>query len=116
MINNYSKFGLYGYIGLATLLYFPDFEYLTLNEGDIVSGYSKIGFGVPAGIGFKYAIDSKWSFGMELGFRYTFTDYLDGFKPIGSHSPDVYYTGHIAVIYKIKSNRKGWPVLHNLFQ
>jgi hypothetical protein len=29
------------------------------------------------GIGFKYTIDRSWGVGLELGFRKTFTDYID---------------------------------------
>ena len=32
---------------------------------------------IPFGLGFKHAFDQHWSIGLEAGFRYTFTDYLD---------------------------------------
>src|SRR5690606_4458195 len=39
--------------------------------------YSKINFSIPAGIGFYYTIDRKYRLGLELGWRTTFTDYID---------------------------------------
>lgn len=39
--------------------------------------YSRIQLAIPMGIGFKYGINRKYSFGMEFGIRYTTTDYID---------------------------------------
>ena len=39
--------------------------------------YKSISVALPVGLGLKYAIDKQWSIGLEVGLRYTFTDYLD---------------------------------------
>lgn len=39
--------------------------------------YSKISISVPMGAGVKYKLTPNWIFGFEVGYRYTFTDYLD---------------------------------------
>lgn len=39
--------------------------------------YDLIQFIIPVGLGFKYAIDNRWSIGIEYGVRKTFTDYID---------------------------------------
>jgi len=39
--------------------------------------YSQFQIAIPYGIGFKYGLNRKWSVGLELGPRYTFTDYID---------------------------------------
>ena len=39
--------------------------------------YGNISLAIPLGIGLKYAIDKQWSIGLEVGLRYTTTDYLD---------------------------------------
>ena len=39
--------------------------------------YNLIQLVIPGGIGFKYAIDRRWSIGVEYGVRKTFTDYID---------------------------------------
>ena len=39
--------------------------------------YSKISVSIPMGAGVKYKLTPNWIFGFEVGYRYTFTDYLD---------------------------------------
>lgn len=39
--------------------------------------YSLTQFSIPFGIGLKYAINDQWNLGLEMGIRYTFTDYID---------------------------------------
>lgn len=39
--------------------------------------YNNISLAIPVGLGLKYAIDKQWSIGLEVGLRYTMTDYLD---------------------------------------
>jgi hypothetical protein len=49
-------------------------------EGQGLDGtekYNRVGFGIPACMGFKVMYNQKWSFGFETGMRFMFTDYLD---------------------------------------
>ncbi len=49
-------------------------------EGQRLEGhrrYYRIGIAIPLGIGYKFSISQNWVLGAELGFRKTFTDYLD---------------------------------------
>jgi len=39
--------------------------------------YSKFNFTIPTGVGFYYTINRKYRLGMEIGWRTTFTDYID---------------------------------------
>ncbi|NTW25052.1 MAG: outer membrane beta-barrel protein [Lentimicrobium sp.] len=39
--------------------------------------YSKVGFAIPFGIGFKYSLNSFLGMSLDWGMRKTFTDYLD---------------------------------------
>lgn len=39
--------------------------------------YARTQVSIPMGVGFKYAINSNLTLGVEVGFRPTFTDYLD---------------------------------------
>ncbi len=46
--------------------------------------YSLVQPVIPFGLGFKFRLDYRWDLGLEVGLRYTFTDYLDdvsGFYP-----------------------------------
>lgn len=50
-------------------------------EGQGIAGYdapySRVLFAVPFGIGIKYALNDAINLGLEVGARYSFTDYLD---------------------------------------
>jgi hypothetical protein len=39
--------------------------------------YSAFNFAIPLGVGFYYTIDRKYRLGLEIGWRTTFTDYID---------------------------------------
>ncbi|NLA25241.1 MAG: hypothetical protein GX879_09780 [Bacteroidales bacterium] len=39
--------------------------------------YNRIALAVPVGIGMNHMLDRNWGIGGEIGFRYTFTDYID---------------------------------------
>jgi len=39
--------------------------------------YSPFSVCIPIGMGMKYALDRRWSIGLEMGMRKTFTDYID---------------------------------------
>lgn len=39
--------------------------------------YSRIQVGIPLGFQFKFLLNRQWSIGLDIGYRYTFTDYID---------------------------------------
>lgn len=47
------------------------------NLDDGSGQYSKISLSIPVGAGVKYKLTQNWILGFEVGYRYTFTDYLD---------------------------------------
>jgi len=61
---------------------------------------------VPFGAGGNLAVYPNLSFGFELGFRYTFSDYLDGYTSQYSTSNDVYYFFDLTVTYRLKIHRQ----------
>ena len=64
---------------------------------------------IPGGIGATLIYTPNLNFGMELGGRYAFTDYLDGYTSQFSSANDVYYFLNFLVTYKLKNGPKGWP-------
>ncbi len=67
---------------------------------------SSLGFFVPVGLGFKYAIMPKISLGIELTGRLTNTNELDGYEsPYGNYN-DYYHSLLIKVNYKITTNKR----------
>ena len=50
--------------------------------------YSAINLTLPLGMGFYYTIDRKYRIGMEVGWRTTFTDYIDDASTVYANNPD----------------------------
>ena len=78
-----SDFNLYLYGGVGLFYHSPKGQ---TSGGEWVSlkplqtegqSYSNINFAIPLGIGFYYTIERKHRLGLELGWRTTFTDYID---------------------------------------
>ncbi len=77
-------FRLFGYVGIAAFYHNPkgqlnrqgDFYALRPLTTELVD-YSSIGVSVPVGLGFHFTQRRRHRFGMDLGWRTTFTDYLD---------------------------------------
>jgi len=79
----------YGFLGIGVFHFNPkaklDGQWYQLQplgtEGQGIvasrSKYKRTQLCVPLGLGAKYAIDRQISVGLELGLRYTFTDYID---------------------------------------
>ncbi|MFO7655623.1 MAG: DUF6089 family protein [Bacteroidales bacterium] len=108
MLNDYSTFGIYVYGGLSGVYYNSVYDF-TPRPGDEIK---KSGFAlaIPAGLGFKYIYSDKIVFGYEIGPRYVFSDFLDGFKPPASKSNDVYWLTTISLAYKLKTSRRNIPL------
>jgi hypothetical protein len=118
MINNFSRIGFYGFLGLGGAFYFPK-----LNDHgtpqlsvETVSGYSKMTVVVPFGLGVKKAIDKYWSIGFEFGRRIVFSDYLDGISTSYSKHNDTYYFGIFNFIYKLETDRKNVPYIFRKYK
>jgi len=58
---------------------------------------------IPYGVGFMHDFDNNFSLGAELNFEFTFSDYIDGFKPPypESKSNDVLNGFSIVLSYKL---------------
>ena len=46
-------------------------------EGDYPEPYKRVGISIPFGLGVRYKLDRNWDLSLEVGWRKTFTDYLD---------------------------------------
>jgi hypothetical protein len=76
-------------LGLAVVFFNPKTKYQgewvdlqpVGTEGQGLSGYSKpydlVGVAIPLVFGFKYSIGGRINIGLEIGYRFTFTDYID---------------------------------------
>lgn len=77
-------FRLFGYVGIGVYYHNPKGQ--INREGDFYAlqplateavDYSRIGMSIPAGIGFHFTKKRRHRFGFDLGWRTTFSDYLD---------------------------------------
>lgn len=109
MINNYSQFNIYGFAGIGAVMAFPKAKKDFIDTYD--PDHSKVGLAFPMGIGVKYVFSSNLSLGLEFGGRFTTSDYLDGYTSQYSKANDVYYFAVFNAIYRIKTSRRGWPVI-----
>ena len=109
--NNYLKrpdFVPYVFVGLAGFYHDPmglykDNTYVDLQplktEGQS-STYSKVGVSIPFGGGIRYRINRNFDASLEVGWRYTFTDYLDDVStkyadPTGFTELQQYFAGSL---------------------
>lgn len=60
----------------------------------------------PVGFGAKYPLSSTTYIGLELGGRFTTSDYIDGFTTESSTSKDIYYFTVINVSTKIERTKR----------
>ena len=121
MVNNYNKLYLYVFGGVGGVLSKAKVKDLN-NEGaeplenpgynnDL--NYTAI---FPVGGGAKWAIDPRWSIGVEMGYQFTLSDYLDGYASAWSEYNDSYYLTTVKAIMNIRSDRKGRPVFRKLYR
>jgi hypothetical protein len=98
---------LYAFTGIGGLAFSVKGNDLLVAEGMTDGGFTAV---VPVGIGVNFATNPDYSLGVELGGRYSFSDYLDGYSPQYSKSNDVYYFLSFTFTWKIPTSRNGWPV------
>ncbi|NLJ44741.1 MAG: hypothetical protein GX431_13865 [Bacteroidales bacterium] len=98
---------MYAFAGVGGALYSVNAnDYLT-SKNQKSSGFTGV---IPAGIGATLIYTPNINFGIELGGRYTLTDYLDGYHSEQfSKANDVYYLLNFTVTYKLKTSPKGLP-------
>ena len=104
--NFMSSLDFYAFAGIGGLNYS-----VKGNDKLVAHGYNNGGFTavIPLGIGTTLVYSPDFNFGIELGGRYSFSDYLDGYTSQYSSANDVYYFLNFTFTYKIKNGPKGWP-------
>jgi hypothetical protein len=64
---------------------------------------------VPIGLGSTLIYSPNFNFGVELSYRYSFSDNLDGYTSQYSRSNDVYYFLNFTITYRLKTGPNGLP-------
>lgn len=112
MLNNYSTISAYGFLGLGMVYSNASVKY---DDTHAPSPYDKvkknnIGAVAPVGLGLKYIIDDRWLLNAELGYRISFTDYIEGYSQThDSKHKDIYYFLTISLSYRLDTSRRGLP-------
>ena len=109
MLNNYSTISAYIFGGIGLTKYWTTLE-REPRPTDTYDDRNKFIPAFPLGVGLKYIISDKWTIGYEIGGRYTFCDYIDGFKPSASKHNDIYWISTFNLNYRIKTSRRGLPL------
>ncbi len=102
----------YVFAGIGMIAFWPNNSnptYKSNSEKGKTKSFSHVAAAFPIGIGFKYGINRKLGVSLEMGGRFTTTDYLDGHSDTYSTSRDGYLTVMVGLNYKLKTARSGLP-------
>lgn len=96
----------YVFAGVAPVFYStnPNESLAAVNDKD---GGVAVAF--PIGLGLNFVTSPNVMLGIDLGIRYTTTDYLDGYTSQYSNSNDVYSFMTFIFTYKLKTSKTGLP-------
>jgi hypothetical protein len=96
----------YAFAGIGGGAYWVKGNDELVSHGMKSSGFTGV---IPAGLGTTLIYTPNINLGLEVGGRYTFTDYIDGYTSQYSKANDVYYFLNLTVTYKLKTGRNGLP-------
>ncbi|MBD1398592.1 hypothetical protein H9Q13_15575 [Pontibacter sp. JH31] len=88
-------------------------QYLDV-EGTVSDPYKRIQIAIPFGLGVRYKLDRNWDFSFEMGWRATFTDYLDDVSTAHVNKSDLLSEGNrssnrnASVIFSDRSAEAGF--------
>jgi hypothetical protein len=101
---------LYTFTGIGGLSYKVNGNDELVSRGLKDKGFTAV---IPVGVGVNLLIQPDYNLGLEIGGRYTFSDYIDGYTSQFSRSNDVYYFLNFTFTYKIMTGRNGLPQFLN---
>jgi hypothetical protein len=104
--NLFSALDFYAFLGVGGVSYNVDRNAKLKARGLQNGGFAPV---IPVGLGVALLLKSQYNLGIELGGRYAFSDYLDGYTSQQSRSNDVYYFLNVTFTYKIRTNDNGLP-------
>jgi len=91
---------IYAFAGLASV-YYSVTPKESLDGSPRFVGDKHLSVAFPIGLGAKFSFTPEFSVGLDLGGRYTLTDYLDGFSSVYSKHKDLYYILNVKAIYRL---------------
>jgi hypothetical protein len=121
MVNNYNQLYLYVFGGVSGILSKSIVKDMRNDNQEIADSeyynnnavYSVV---FPLGVGFKLSLDPRWSIGLEMGYSFSLSDWLDGYSSPWSEYNDSYYITSVKAVYKIRSDKNGRPIFKKLYR
>lgn len=104
----YQKMTSLYFMGGASVAYFaPEVVYGQRDSEDISKEYTKWHIGMPIGGGVRIDANQKLVFSLEIGYRFTISDFIDGTQASGNaYKNDSYTFGSVSVGYRIFDKEK----------
>jgi hypothetical protein len=96
----------YAFTGIGGVSYKVKGNDALIDRGIETGGFAAV---IPAGLGATLIFSPNLNLGVEVGGRYAFTDFLDGYTSQYSKANDVYYFFNFTVSYKLKTGPNGLP-------
>lgn len=106
---NFKNVNTYLFAGIGGVFAIPNLKnpgYYNTNSTD---PYHKYNLCFPMGIGFKYGINRRLAFGIDIGHRYTTSDNIEGWSDRATDSKDSYMFTTFNLAYKLRTARSGLP-------
>lgn len=107
-----SDFRAYLFGGFSAFYFKPEAEYQgnwydlrTLRTEGQDEEYSQISFAIPFGAGFYFTVRRNIRLGMEIGYRATFTDYLDDVSDIYAKPQDLPFAESVLLANRTQERR-----------
>lgn len=101
-----NSLDVYAFSGFGGASYSVNGNDKLVSAGMETGGFTAV---IPVGAGANLIYSPDFNFGVEIGGRYSFSDYLEGYTSQYSSSNDVYYFLNFTFTYKMKTSSKGWP-------
>ena len=100
----FRPLSFYTFVGIGGIFYW-------VKPGDSFKGSPRfvnkhLGLTFPIGLGMKFAYSPSFSMALELGRRFTTTDFLDGYTSATSEHNDIIYILNIKAIYRIQKSKR----------
>ena len=107
LVRNYATISAYLFTGAGAIFYnvMPNDELQARRERDDI-GHGFVTGVIPAGAGVRIGIENVVDIGMEIGGRWAFNDYLDGFTSRFSSANDIYYLTTVNLVYRLGNLRR----------
>jgi len=109
MLNNYNHFSLYSFAGVGLAYTRSKHTYDIVTETDVYRTGGNFAPIIPFGVGLKLIVDSRVSVNTEFGYRYSFSDYIEGYHNTNSDHQDLYYFLTVGVTYRLKTTPRNKP-------